>query len=1016
MNIGVNRLLMLTEEFDNRKVIKKEKIKDIDFIYCDYMEHSGILEVNEQWTKLDENTLIEGNDKHFWIHFCLDLKELNADEEYRLRVSTGHTSGWDAMNPQMLVYMDHMPLCGMDKNHQEIFLPFSGCHEVHIYAHTGMAVDKFPLTISVLKIDTNAEQLYYDLKTALDTCNILGEESEETNKIVTVIKKAAMLLDLRNISAESYKESVIKAREYLTQNLYNGKGTIGEKPITCIGHTHIDVAWLWTLQQTREKVQRSFSTVLMLMEKYPEYHFMSSQPVLYKYFKETQPHLYQKIKEKVDAKVWEPEGAMWLESDCNNTSGESLIRQIMYGKRFFREEFGVDNKIVWLPDVFGFNAALPQVLKKCGIDYFVTSKLSWNETNKMPFDTFYWKGIDGSKVFANFITSRMVPAYNESDTHTDYNGKITPSYALGTFKRYQHKEFNDELFIPFGWGDGGGGATKEMLETQRRLNKGIVGLPKTQIGRITDYLKRVKDNFDENCEKLKKIPEWYGELYFELHRGTYTSMAKNKQYNRKCELMQQKLEGIYSILNNLMGVTYPQEDISSMWEIILLNQFHDILPGSAVEKVYAESANQYEEILSKMKSLLKNAMRTIAENVHSSSEGVLVYNPNSFSCSDYMRLEDKYVYAQDVPAMGWKIVSPECEKREFATWSDEYSLETPYYIVRFDSGWNIVSLYDKDAGRELVQEGGKCNQFEIYENYPYCFDAWEISEYYADKVWYVDDVLDVKKIVENGVIGVEITRKYNKSVIVQKILFYEKIRRIDFDTEVDWHEDKILLKVAFPWNIYANEATYDIPFGNFVRPTHSNTSWDQARFEVNGHKWVDLSEDDYGVSLLNDCKYGYNVKESVVRMSLLTSPLYPNPKADRGINKFKYSIYPHKNTVNNSDTVQQSYILNQRMESIQMGAQNGKLTENYSLVQCSSPSVIIETLKQSEDGTGYVLRMYQSAKKREEVHFSVQMDVKKVFSCLMTEEIEKDILVEGNSFTLNLAPFEVVTLLLRCKD
>ncbi len=401
------------------------------------------------------------------------------------------------------------------------------------------------------------------------------------------LNDAINLLDMRKVPSDAFYASVEEARALLAKTVYGEMAGYQEIIASCIGHTHIDVAWWWTVSQTREKVARSFATVLKLMEEYPEYKFMSSQPVLYSFLKERYPELYAQIKERVKEGRWEPEGGMWLEADCNLSSGESLVRQFLYGKRFFKEEFGKDNRVLWLPDVFGYSGALPQIMKKSGIDYFMTTKLSWNQFNMIPNDTMLWEGIDGSRVLTHFISTLGIGQSVER-FFTTYSGMLHPDAIMGGWERYQNKEMNNDILIAYGYGDGGGGPTREMLETGRRMEKGVKGIPTVRQCGSRKYFEELEERVKDN----RRLPVWTGEFYFEYHRGTYTSMARNKRSNRKSELLLSDLE-LLSVLAAKKGVAYPAEQLEKMWKTVLLNQFHDILPGSSIAEVYEVTKKEY---------------------------------------------------------------------------------------------------------------------------------------------------------------------------------------------------------------------------------------------------------------------------------------------------------------------------------------------------------------------------------------------------------------------------------------
>ena len=545
------------------KNIYRDSISIDNYKYIDGNYHNIdlIKEAPEEgWREFKTGDLWGGRDAHGWFKCTVEVPERFAGQTIALNFKT-FDEGWDATNPQFILYVNGEQIQGVDINHREIILTHNAVagekYEIDLHAYAGMLADKLAtLSGNLVVIDMASRELYWNLKVPVDVCKELEKEDKNRVDMITVLNEAINLVDLRRPKSEMYDESVKKANRFLDDKFYGELCGHEDVIATCVGHTHIDVAWLWTVAQTREKVARSFSTVLKLMEEYPEYIFMSSQPQLYKMLKEDHPKIYEKVKEKVKEGVWEPEGAMWLESDCNVTSGESLVRQILHGKKFFKDEFNVDSKVLWLPDVFGYSAALPQILKKSDVDYFMTTKIAWNQFNKIPHDTFMWKGIDGTEVLTHFITTTG-PGQERESHFTTYNGHIQPDAVMGAWRRYQDKNLNNDVLISFGWGDGGGGATVEMLENARRLSKGIPGAPKVKMGTSLDYFKRLEEKVKDN----NKLSKWDGELYLEYHRGTYTSMARNKRDNRKCENMYTAAEKLNS-LAMLEGKSYPQENIN----------------------------------------------------------------------------------------------------------------------------------------------------------------------------------------------------------------------------------------------------------------------------------------------------------------------------------------------------------------------------------------------------------------------------------------------------------------------
>ena len=813
------------------------------------------------------------------------------------------------------------------------------------------------------------------------------------------------------------------ARAYLAKALYQDLAGQDEVIASCIGHTHIDVAWWWTVAQTREKASRSFATVLKLMEEYPSYRFMSSQPQLYEFVKECYPEMFEKIRERVKEGRWEPEGGMWVEADCNVTSGESLVRQFLYGKRFFQEEFCKDSRILWLPDVFGYSGALPQIMKQCGIEYFMTTKLSWNQFNKFPYDTFRWRGIDGSEILTHLVTTLDV-GQDENNYFTTYNGHLHPDAILGGWHRYQQKELSNDILVCYGYGDGGGGPTREMLENSVRMEKGIEGIPRVRqvfAGTFFDELKeRVSDN--------PRLPVWEGELYFEKHRGTYTGQAKNKRANRKSELSIMTLE-LFCVLTRDQ-LTCPKDTIDRLWKKILLNQFHDILPGSAIHEVYQVTAKEYQEIQKTVSSLISERMHALVAE----KDGFTVFNPTGFAASGpvvigdcsavALALDDGSVvpiqetqdggiaFVRDIPAKGWKsfalVKDAPIPVSPFAISEDGHHITTPFYEVDFDESYLFRRIYDRENDREVLQQEGKGNLIRMYEDKPIYYENWDIDNYYEEKYWDVTDVEEARWMETGPVRAVlYLRRKISLSEIEQNICFYADTRRIEFETRIDWHDHQHLLKAGFPLNIHTQEAEFDIQFGSIRRRITRNTTWERAMFETCGQKWADLSEGHYGVSLLNDCKYGHSVKDGCLSLTLLKSGTEPDPTADQEEHFFTYALYPHRGTRIEADTVAQGYYLNQPL----LGMQGTPKIPVFGLIRAEEKNAVIETVKPAEDGNGIIVRLYESDNSETRVHLHFSFPASAVYQCSCLEEKVRDLSLEENgevSFLLH--PYEIATL------
>lgn len=621
------------------------------------------------------------------------------------------------------------------------------------------------------------------------------------------------------------------------------------------------------------------------------------------------------------------------------------------------------------------------------------------------------------------ITTKGVDQDKES-FFTTYNGILHPSALSGGWDRYQQKDLNNDILIAYGYGDGGGGTTRAMIETGRRMQKGIKGAPKVRFETSRKYF----DELYERCSNDPKLPKWVGELYLEYHRGTYTSMARNKRSNRKSELGLQDLE-FFSVWAERLGIPYPKEEIYNMWETVLLNQFHDILPGTSIKEVYEVTKKEYAQLKAQIEGLMSERIKAIGS--HAGGD-VVLFNTLSFVRDDIVELDlgaqdvsslvddeghmvalqptydGKFIgYVEDIPAKGYKsydISSQKVAKEDVFKITGD-GIETPFYKVKLDYAGNFISLYDKENGREVLKDTG--NVLRVYEDKPMYYDNWDIDIYYSQKSYPVDDVKRYEWIEEGPVRAtLLVEKKFSKSPIIQKIHFYANSRRIDFDTYVDWRQYQHLLKVEFPVDINAVEATYDIQFGNIKRPTHKNTSWDIAKFEVCGHKWADISEGGYGVSILNDCKYGHAIHDGNIALTLIKSGIEPNPTTDQEEHYFTYSILPHEGSWEEGQTHKQAYMLNVPLYSVSGGNVGNR---KQSLIDVSADNVILETVKKAEDGQGIIIRMYEYENRRSDVTVSLDGSVKEVCECNLMEEVMDEIPVKDNSFTFQIKPFEIKT-------
>lgn len=1020
------RVNVICNELKKLKVKQSFSVDNWKYKEGNYIHPEEAEADTASWEDFDCKTMHwYGLDRHYWFKTTYKVPEELDGKRMWLHVKTQIDEWDDAKNPQFLLFVNGVVTQGIDMNHREVFL----CEQakagdelvLELQAYTGILHKEFNLIVEMQEVDDKIEKLYYDLWVPVAAFSRMEEDDKNRRDIENILNKTVNLLDLRTPYSKEFYETLQEASDYIDEALYSDMAGYKDVIATCIGHTHIDVAWWWTVAQTREKVGRSFATVLKLMEEYPNYKFMSSQPQLYAFLKERYPELYEQVKERIKENRWEPEGGMWVEADCNLTSGESLVRQFMHGKRFFKEEFGLDNKILWLPDVFGYSGALPQIMKKCGIDYFMTTKLAWNQFNKIPYDTMMWKGIDGTEVLTHLITTLGV-SQPIKDFFTTYNGMLHPDAIMGGWMRYQNKDINNDILVSYGYGDGGGGPTREMLETSIRMEKGVKGIPTVRQEFARTYFEELKERVEGN----NRLPVWEGELYFEYHRGTLTSMARNKRSNRKSELSLMDLE-LLSVLTQ-DKLAYPVEELDAMWKKVLLNQFHDILPGSSIQEVYEVTKEEYAQLAEQLDAMTEERIKAIA----GTGEAVTIFNTTGKerddvavlgTCSADFLLDgdgNKYpvqqtkdgavAYVKNLPSKGYKTLTKgngalEEEKKPF-TLVNDHQLETPFFTVKLDEQGMFTSIFDKENDREVVQEGQRANLIRMYEDKPIYFDNWDIDIYYTEKYWDVDGVERMEWTEVGPVRAVlEIERKASNSTIWQKIIFYAESRRIEFSTHVDWKEHQTLLKVHFPIAVHTDEATFDVQFGNLTRKTHQNTSWDVARFESCGQKWMDLSEGHYGVSLLNDCKYGHSVKDSNMALTLIKSGIEPNPTTDQEEHDFTYAIYPHAEGWRQAGTVAEAYKLNQPL-LVEEGTSGGE----FSFASVDSSNVILETIKKAEDKDGIVLRMYESENSYTKAKLTVHTSFEKAYICNLLEETEEEASVSGNEITVVLKPYEVVTV------
>ena len=999
---------------------------------------------DSQWEAFAIGDYWGGRDSICWfrIHFKIpesfSAKKIAAIIQPGKRFTFKGSEGGDLREYELLVYLNGQPLQSVDVRRNKILLwdkvTPGRKHILALEAFSGLEEHQHCFEqADLVAINEDVEDFYYNVKMAFETLLLTDKVHPENQRLFNILEQTLLMVDFLQPGKEEFYKSINKANEFIRKELYRESNHKDNHPtVVCVGHSHLDIAWMWQTKHSRRKAARTFSNALRLMELYPEYRFIQSQPQLYKYIQDLYPAIFKRVKAKVKSGQWEVSGGMWVEPDTNIPGGESLVRQFLYGKRYFEKEFGGDNNVVWIPDAFGFCYSLPQIIRKSGMKYFMTTKISWSQFVKIPYHTFYWEGLDGTRILTHFISSPDPRGWD------DYSVDLTPQSIQGCWDNYKQKRKNNEILLSFGWGDGGGGPLRDMLENSKRMGYLNDVLPNHKLGRVEDF-------FSDLENRVTDLPVWNDELYLQLHRGCYTSQAWIKRKNRLCEILYHDAE-LFCAINYLRSGCYPQNELNQGWELILLNQFHDILPGSSIPEVYEDSRKEYEQIESIGHKSLTDALQSICSinNSDAVHNKIAVFNSLSWTRSDaviipsldddeyWVVLDDKgrelpsqmlnnsteiMVYLKDVPSMGYRFF--EIRKSSSAPGNasnliiTNQKLENQFFIIRLDSEGLITSIYDKRFDREIVEQDKRANVLQIFEDRPIRNNAWDIDIFYQDKCLELS-ALEQIEVIEKGPVrgGITLKRKYLESEIRQNIYIYDSIPRIDFYTEVDWRQHETLLKVAFPVHIHSNKATYEIPYGNIERPTHWNTEWDMARFEVPAQKWADLSEADYGVSLLNDCKYGYDIKENVIRLTLIKSAIEPDPNADSGQHVFTYSLFPHQGDWRSGNTVREAYRLNVPLLS-SPGSNETDLNHDYfSFVKVNSNNIIIESVKKAEDGAGIVVRLYEFHNQRGKAELEFAYPLKKAYECNLLEKEKKVLRFSNNKIVFFIEPYEIKTFIL----
>ena len=990
----------------------------------------------------------------------------------RLRLAIGRAG--DFSHPEALVHIDGVPLAACDRHHQELRLPARFCdgagHELVLHGWTGGVPEVMgprkprpPLVMghcSIDRVDQGVARFESLARVALGVADELDIDDPARAGLLDALDAAFLTLDTREPLDDRFHESAARAEKQL-RTAIEATGPALPVEVFAIGHAHIDVAWLWTVAQARRKAGRTFHNVLALMDEFHDFHFTQSQPQLYDYIRRDHPELFTAIGEQVTAGRWEPIGGMWVEADCNLTGSEALARQFLLGRRFFAVHFGpeTESPVLWLPDVFGYAWNLPQLIKAAGLDYFFTIKISWSQYNRLPYDSFWWQGLDGTCVLTHFS-----PTPNDSHpAWATYNAEARPVDVLDTWRHYRQREVRSAdgaaaMLMSYGHGDGGGGPTREMIENLAELGD-FPSMPRTRTTTVKAF-------FTELEKVADRLPVWNGELYLECHRGTYTSQGATKWGNRRAEFGLHNAEFVASWARLLTGADYPADLLTEAWKLLCLNQFHDIIPGSSIGEVYEDTAADHRRIETIVATLVDEAVQSLARTLPTTE--VVVVNPNPVAVSDLVFLADgevgrtptpdgdlvdietgatvrhqrvdggRLLALDAIPAYGLKAIG--ASDAAVAAEKPGSSAATPVDVTELDDGFELandhlravldgngqlIELVDLDLDRPILPAGEVGNRLQLFEDRPFDFDAWDIEIYYEDRQWAPEQAHSAR-IVESGPLrgAIRFERRLGAGTITQTVMLRHNSRRLDFVTDVDWRERHTLLKVAFPVDVHADHATFDIQWGNVARPIHTNTSWNWAQFETCAHKWADLSEGDFGVSLLNDGKYGHDVRGNVLRLTLLRSPGAPDPKADEGLHHFTYSILPHRGdwrsgTAPGADghgsTVAEAYALNNPPLAVAVDERSADEPDPrpvpVPLIDVDRANVLVETIKWAEDGDDLIVRLFENERRRGPVRATVGFPVAAIEEVDLLERPRPSTSMErtADGFCFTIAPYQIRT-------
>ena len=999
------------------KELKKRIYMDVEFMNpwkmreCIYKDIGDYEFLYDEWKDLNVGDRWGRNGLSAFFKNAFDIPARFKGQKVTLNVYFGGDS---------LVSLNGVPYQGLDPFRNSILLTncaAGGEHfdvdiESYFVWHSDEPETKTLACSFIACVDPEIEEIFWDFKAVYNALFMPVLDTSLCELIRAALKEAFHHVNF-DLEGEDFKKELRIAQKILHEQVYECDKFASIGKLALVGNSHLDIVFMWAYKEYVRKVGRTHATMLRLMEQYPDFIFSQSTAVTYEEMRKNFPELFEQVKARIAEGRWEYIGAMWVEPDCNLISGESFTRQLLHGIRYAEKTFGVTPKTCWLPDVFGNSWAMPQIMKKAGVEYFVTHKMGiWNDTNPWKYNTFWWEGPDGSRVFS------IVPP-------THFIGTVEPDSLKMNWQRYSDKTTIGESMYCYGWGDGGGGVDTEMLEYVKRYKK-FPGLPETQISKIEDSLGRMKANATED-----NIPIWKDELYLEEHRGVHTTKAMLKKLNRYCENLYREAE-LYSSIASLYGFSYPLDKLNEGWIQILTNQFHDSLPGSHITEVFEQLCNLYKGVIEIGEGVRDAALAAIGAHIGGVADGgkpfavfnslgtaatskvelpykeVAVFDAdgNAVPIQSYTKLNGEKVLvfvAKDVPAVGYKVYYTKPAAVSAGKEISGSTVENDRFSLVFDENAELSSIFDKENSREVL--AGKGNVFRIYEDLPGKYEAWDIVATYVD-IQFDTEPGKIEKIVEGDVFTcITVSKKILKSFVRQNILVYRDLDRIDFDSYIDWQERRKLLKVGFDTDIHAAKYTRDIAYATIENSCYRQNPFDKAKFEVSAHNFIDLSEDAYGLSILNDCKYGFEVDKQRMMITLLKGPMNPDPMSDYGDHYFTYSLYPHKSNWKQAKTLTRGLELNNPMHAVELEA-NGT-DKAGSFMALNVENVTLEAVKKCEDEDAYIVRMVEKTGASADVTCTFFAPIAKAFECDLIERNDEPVEADGSALSFRIKPFEI---------